>query len=301
MKTQIRLTYNSELPLKKDKFNFFLKILTAISMFLFMVTLAAYFMMSAMISSWNKSIIDGLTIQIMPASETLSQDDEQMRVSKVVLFFQGLDGVEKVKQISDEQIKKLMSPWLGANANIESLPMPKLLDVRLKNGRNFDYEKAAEMLKEVAPYASIDNHGLWLKKLIKSTSSLKILSLFVLVLVFGASIFSLFYAVETSLRVHQNIIEILHIMGATDSYVAKQYAFRGLKIGFISSLIGMLVGMLALFAISRLSSGLETGLLGSASLSVSNWCVLLSLPIWAALISMVMSFLCVKQTLRKIV
>jgi len=301
MKSQISLLQHSELPLKEDRANFFLEISTAISVFLFTITLAAYFMMSSMIASWNKSIINGLTIQIQPSSELMNQEDEQMAVNKVILFVQGMEGVQKVKQISNEQITKLMSPWLGDNANIEALPIPKLLDVRLKNGQTFDYKKAATSLKEIAPYASIDNHGLWLKKLVKSTSSLKLLSLFVLFLVLSASVFSIFYAVETSLKVHQNIIEILHIMGATDGYVAKQYAVRSCKISFISSIGGTILGLLSILVIAKLSSGLETGLIGAASLSTSHWCCLLTLPLWAALVSTIMSFLCVKQSLRKIV
>lgn len=299
MKTKIQIVHKAELPLNEDKANFFLQISTAISVFLFSIALAAYFMTSSMINSWNKSIVDGLTVQIMPASEDLSEEDDLLRTNKVISFFEGLEGVSKVKKVSDEQIQKLMEPWLGKNADIDSLPMPKLLNVRLKDGKTFDFAKTADSLKEFAPYASIDNHGLWLKKLIKSAGSLKLLSLFVLALVLSAAVFSLFYAVETSLKVHQNIVEILHIMGATDSYVAKQYALRGLKVGFVASLGGMLLGLLALFVISHLSSGLQTGLIGAASLSAMHWLVIVSLPIWAALLSMMMSFWSVKRVLRK--
>lgn len=295
-----KLIHGSELPLQQDKANFFLEISTAVFVFLFSITLAAYFMISVMIGAWNKSIIDGLTVQIMPSAEAITEDEEQLRINKVIFFMQGLDGVETVKLVSDKRIKKIMSPWLGANANIEDLPLPKLLNVRLKNGQNFDYNKAKDSLQEIAPYASIDNHGIWLQKLMKIASSLKALSVFILLLVLTAAVFSLFYAVETSLKVHQNIIEILHIMGATDDYVANQYAIRGLKVGFIASFIGMILSVLALFAISHLSSGLETGLIGSAKLTVMHWGILISLPIWTALLSMVMSFFCVKKTLGKI-
>ena len=300
MKNSFLSFKNSELPLKNDKANLFLEISTAVSVFLFSITLAAYFMISAIISSWNKNIIDGLTVQIAAPSEELSIEENQMRTNKVIMFFEGLNGVEKVRLVSDQKIKKLMAPWLGADADIDSLPLPKLLNVRLKDGRTFDYKAAKASLSEVAPYASIDNHGIWLKKLIKSASSLKVLSLFILLLVLTAALFSLFYAVGTSLKVHQNIIEILHIMGATDSYVAKQYAFRSFWVGLISSICGTLITLLALFAVSKLSSGLETGLVGAANLSNTHWFVLCSMPICASTLSMVMAYLCVKRTLGKI-
>ncbi len=118
MKTSFLNRYRTEIPLHDDKANFFLEISTAASVFLFSIILAAYFMTSAMINTWNKNIIDGLTVQIMPSNEELSADEELLRTEKVVSFFDQIEGVEKVKKISDGQIKHLMSPWLGDCANI---------------------------------------------------------------------------------------------------------------------------------------------------------------------------------------
>ena len=126
------------------------------------------------------------------------------------------------------------------------------------------------------------------------------LSLFVLMLVLIASVFSLFYAVGSSLKVHQNIIEILHIMGATDSYIARQYAYRSFVVGLVSSVAGTIITLLALFVVSKLSSGLETGLIGAAKLSDVHWAVLCAMPIFASVLSMVMSYACVKRILGKI-
>ena len=299
MLTRLIAKHRSELPLKEDKANFFLEISITISVFLFSMALAAYFMISQVICSWDNRIIDGLTVQIMPSEETLSTDEEMLRINKVVHFFEGLDGVKKVKQIDEQKIKHLMAPWIGENANIEELPLPVLLDVRLINGKTFDYEKARDSLYTLAPYASIDNHGVWLKKLVKSATSLKTLSVFILILVLIAAVFSSIYAVQTSLKVHQNIIEILHIMGATDDYVAKQYAFRGFLIGLFSSAVGTILSLIALHIVSHLSSGLETGLIGAAGLSTMHWFVLASIPLLAGFIAMLTSFLSVKHTLKE--
>ncbi len=299
MLNKLNIRRRTELPLKEDKANFFLEISTAISVFLFSMALVAYFMTSAVISSWRESIIDGLTVQILPPSEQILPDEETLRIGKVIHFFEGLSGVEKVAVVKEKQIKKLMTPWLGANADLEALPLPKLLNVRLSDGKTFDFEKAGDDLKEIAPYASIDNHGIWLKKLIKSATSLKSLSLFVLILVLSVAVFSILYAVGTSLKVHQNIIEILHIMGATDNYVAKQYALRGFFVGFFSSLAGTLMAFLALRIVSHLSSGLETGLIGAVSLGFEHWTVLALIPLFSAVLSMVTSFFCVKHTLKE--
>lgn len=300
MKCSLSLLRHSELPLKEYKYNLFLKISTGIAVFLFSVTLAAYFMISSVIQSWNKNIIDGLTVQIMPSKEVVTEDENLLRINKAIAYFEGLEGVRKVTLVSDQKIQELMSSWLGSNADLSALPVPQLLDVKLENGRTFDYEKAVEGLKEIAPYASIDNHGIWLKKLIKSAASLQVLSVFILGLVLTVVVCSLFYAVQTSLRVHQNIVEILHIMGATDDYIAKQYAFRAFWIALFSGFIGTVIAFFVLMTISHLSSDLEAGLIRAASLSFGNRLFLMTMPLWSAVLSMIMTFGCVKKTLGKL-
>ncbi len=291
----------SELPLKEDQANTFLEISIVVSVFLFSITLAAFFVISAMISSWNKSIVDGLSVQIMPSEQVLSADEELLRVGKVIQFFEGFENVEKVIQIKDSQIQKLMRPWLGQNVDLKELPMPKLLDVRLKNGKFFDYDKAAAQLKDVAPYASMDNYAIWLQKLVKSASSLKALSVFVLMLVLITTSFSIMYAVQTSLKIHQNIIEILHIMGATDDYIGKQYAKRIFIVALLASIIGSILSILALLMISYISANLDTGLIASATLTHFHWALLALLPLPTSLFAMLTALISVKRTLGKII
>ena len=295
----LRLSRHNELPLKEDNSNIFLEVSTAIAVFLFSITLAAYFVISSVIESFNKNIVDGLTVQIMPSMEVLTEEESSLRTNKVIAYFENLQGVKKVSVVSNQKIKKLMSPWLGENADLDSIPVPQLLDVKLNSGRTFDYETAAKNLKEIAPYASIDNHGIWLKQLIKTAASLKALSLFILGLVLTIALCSLFYALKTSLRVHQSIVEILHIMGATDDYVAKQYAARAFVVGLFSGAIGTMATFFVLFVISHLSSGLEAGLIHFASLTALHKICLLLIPLFSGFLSMVMSFICVKRTLGK--
>ena len=130
MLINFKMQQQTELPLKKDKANFFLQISTGVSVFLFSMVLAAYFMTSSVIASWNRAIIDGMTVQIMPSTQAVSPDEEKVRIGKVIHFFENLDGVEKVALVKEKQIKRLMAPWLGVNADIEALPLPKLLNVQ---------------------------------------------------------------------------------------------------------------------------------------------------------------------------
>ncbi len=300
MNSKIMIASHSELPLKKDKANLFLQIIMAIAVFLFSVALAGYLLINSVADSWQSNINGSLTVQIMPANEELSEQEAELRVNKVITFFENRQGVKKVTLMSDTQLKQLMSPWLGAQVDVASLPLPRLLEVYLTSEQGFDYAAAANDLHEVAPYASIDDHRVWLNRLLKLASSVKVLAMSVLLMILTVCVLSIFYATCTSLGIHKDIIEILHIMGAKDDYVARQYANRGLFIGLRAGVFGIALALGAFSLLHYVAEGMNKGLLGDVSLSFSGWIALASLPVWTALLSMATSYYAVRRTLGKI-
>ena len=213
-----------ELPLQDDSSNLFLQIMISIAVFLFGVTLAGVLSINSMLAAWNESILGSLTVQIMPindvnqeqaAAETLAQQE------KAVELLKSKPEVEKVTPLNNAQLQKLIQPWLGDGVAVSDLPIPRLIDVKLKPGAEVDFLRWSEELAETAPQASLDNHKLWLNKLIKFADGLKVLALAVLTLVVLITSGAIFYCTQTSLGLHKYIIEILHLMGAKDTYVAQ--------------------------------------------------------------------------------
>ena len=181
-----------ELPLQDDSSNLFLQIMISIAVFLFGVTLAGVLSINSMLAAWNESILGSLTVQIMPindvnqeqaAAETLAQQE------KAVELLKSKPEVEKVTPLNNAQLQKLIQPWLGDGVAVSDLPIP-----RLKPGAEVDFLRWSEELAETAPQASLDNHKLWLNKLIKFADGLKVLALAVLTLVVLITSGAIFYA-----------------------------------------------------------------------------------------------------------
>ena len=297
MKNKIMKHTQSELPFKNDESNLFLEVITTTSVFLMSITLAVFFMTSSLVDSWDKGIVNGLTIQVTPDS---NQDETELRVNKVVNFFEQYTSSDNIKIINDKKIQKLMSPWLGSDFEINSLPIPKLVEVRINSGNNLDFETIAQNLSETAPYTTINSHQVWLKKLINFAHSVKILSFSILLTVLSISLLSIFYATKTSLGIHQSIIEILHVMGATDDYIAKQYARRSFFIGLFSGIIGILLGAAGLWFVSSFATHLKGGIFDKASLDLPAILYIASVPMLTAIVSMSMAYITVRKTLGKI-
>ncbi len=291
-----------ELPLQDDSSNLFLQVMICIAVFLFGVTLAGVLSINSMLAAWNESILGSLTIQVMPLNDINPEQAKAQTLAqqeKAVELLQSKPEVDKVTPLNNEQLQKLIQPWLGDGVEINELPIPRLIDVRLKPGVEVDFIRWAEELAEAAPQASLDNHKLWLNKLIKFADGLKILALAVLVLVVVITSGAIFYCTQTSLGLHKHIIEILHLMGAKDTYVAQQYAKRTAWLGFLGGVYGLLLAIPTIFVIANLAKQIEGGIISEARLAATDWLTILSLPLFSMLIAMMTAYYTVKKTLEK--
>ena len=281
-----------ELPLQDDSSNLFLQIMISIAVFLFGVTLAGVLSINSMLAAWNESILGSLTVQIMPIND-VNQEQAAAETLK------SKPEVEKVTPLNNAQLQKLIQPWLGDGVAVSDLPIPRLIDVKLKPGAEVDFLRWSEELAETAPQASLDNHKLWLNKLIKFADGLKVLALAVLTLVVLITSGAIFYCTQTSLGLHKYIIEILHLMGAKDTYVAQQYAKRTAWLGFLGGLYGLVLAIPTIFVIANLARQIEGGIISDARLNSADWTAILSLPLFSMLIAMSTAYYTVKKTLEK--
>ena len=291
-----------ELPLSGDSTSLFLKIMISIAVFIFAITLSGVLSINSMLQNWNDSILGSLTVQIMPVTNTKKEKalaETLAHQDKAIEFLKTVDGVEKVVPLKDEQLKRLIQPWLGDGVNIENLPMPRIIDVKVKKNAEIDFIDLSAKLAQATPMASIDNHKLWLSKLIKFADGLKMLAMSVLFLVIMITSGAIFYTTQTSLGLHRYIIEILHQMGAKDTYIAQQYAHRMARIGLIGGLIGVACAVPTIFVISSLAKQIEGGIISEATLSIPAWLMIFSLPLFSLTIATTTAYYTVKQTLQK--
>ena len=214
---------------------------------------------------------------------------------------ENVSGVKSVRVLSSDDIEKLMTPWLGNKIDISELPIPALLDVGIKEDGSINYDEVTRGLKQITPNATIDNHRLWLNRLLKFASSLKHTALLMLLLVMGICAFSIYYSTRTSLWINRDTLEILHVVGATDQYIAKQYAFNYAKIGFFSGIIGLFIAIPCIVLIGKYGISTGSGLINGAKLSVFAWSLIMITPLLSSAYSMLTSYLTVRRSLEKLI
>ncbi len=302
MSDHVFIARKQELPLKGENTSLFLQVIISIAVFIFAITLSGVLSVDSVVNSWNKSILGSLTVQIIPVNDINKEKaraETLVYEEKAVEFLKSVNGVTRVSALSDEQLNELLRPWLGDGIDISELPAPRIIDVRISPDAEFDFAQLAKDLAAASPQASLDNHKLWLNKLIAFADGLNLIASTILILISAITSGAIFYTTQMSLGLHRQIIEILHVIGAKDAYIAQQYARRMAFLGLTGGIIGLFFAVPAIFFIGNLALAIEGGIISEANLSVGSWIMILSLPLFSMLIAMLTAYYTVKKTLKK--
>ena len=131
------------------------------------------------------------------------------------------------------------------------------------------------------------------------TDGLNLIATTILTLVIAITSGAIFYTTQMSMGLHKDIIEILHIIGAKDTYIAQQYAKRMGFLGLIGGIFGLIFAIPAIFFIGNLANSIKGGIISEATLGINDWLYILILPLFSMSISMMTAYYTVKNTLKK--
>ena len=124
-------------------------------MFLFAVTLAGVLSINSMLVNWNSSILGSLTVQIIPVNgvdKLKAKNETLIQEQRAAAMLEAMPEVQKVTPLNDGQLERLLKPWLGDDVDLSNLPMPRLIDVKLKKDAEINFMALAEKLATVAPH-----------------------------------------------------------------------------------------------------------------------------------------------------
>src|SRR5579871_3463200 len=116
----------SDLPLEGDATSRYLPWLIAPMVFLAAVALAAAFVLTAMVSSWDRDVSGTLTVEIAPMLGDADQASAKMKatVDKAIATIKATPGVINAEALPHEKLVSLLAPWLGNPDLLKDLPLP---------------------------------------------------------------------------------------------------------------------------------------------------------------------------------
>lgn len=285
----------SDLPLERDALGRFLPWLIAFMVYLAALALAGVLVLNAVVTRWDQGMAGILTVQMVPEGKGA----DTARIEAAVAVLMDTPGVIHANALGTERVAALLEPWLGTTGGLSDLPLPILIDVQLVPGSHVDLETLGDRLATAVPGTTVDDHRVWLDRLLRLIRVVEVLAGVILALIGVACIGTVVFTTRTGMAIHREAIEVLHLIGAQDTYVASQFAGRALSLGMKGGGLGLLLAIPTLAGIGYLARNLGSGMLPDFTLDVVHWAALGALPVAAAVISMVTARLTVLGTLRR--
>ncbi len=283
------------LPLRGDASGRFLVWTAAVMSFLAALALGAVLAVGSMVDRWDRSIAGSATVLIL-ADGDLPPAELQARQSRAVAALRAVPGVEEATPLSAADAARLIEPWIGA-AETGDLPVPAVITLRYAPGAaSVEAMKAA--LRDI-PGASFDDHLQWLDGLRRLARTGTLAGLTVLALVGLVATLSVMFATGSALSIQRDVLEVLHIIGARDGYIATGFARRTTSLALQGAVLGTIAGAMLLGLAQLYLSGIAGGggMVSGLGLGGLDWVTLALLPIPIAVLAGATAYLTARRTL----
>jgi cell division transport system permease protein len=291
------IALRSELPLKGDTSGRFVVWLVMVLVFMAAIAVTTNAYIGALLHHWNQSVTGTLTIQIPVMLD--AKDPTSAGITEHVLdILNRHPAVERASAVPREKVTELLKPWFGAGEAVADLPLPVLVDVRLSTSEPSAISAVSTSVQTAAPGAVIDDHRAWLNRVIGLAEGLGAIAITAMMLVTAALGLTIVFATRASLAEFGQVIEVLHVVGAKDGYVAGQFARRALMQSLIGGAAGLVLYAPTLGFITWLASRIEPGILPDIGFPPSHWIALALLPFIAGLIATITANVTVRRALR---
>jgi cell division transport system permease protein len=281
-----------------------LVIVIAIMTFLACLTAGGAILVATASQDWRGEVSREVTIQIKPAPG----QDIEATVAKAAETARTAPGVADVRALSKRESEQLLEPWLGNGLDLTELPIPRLIVVRMLDLKAPDIAALRNALAAQAPGANLDDHRLWLARLDTMADAIVIFASLLFLLMISAMTMAVGFATRGAMAGNREIIEVLHFVGAADSYISRQFQAHFLRLGLRGGLIGGALAALFFVGASALSAwwtssvgGEEIGaLFGAFSLAPRGYGAILAVAVAIAILTGAISRIIVYRHLRRL-
>lgn len=158
--------------------------------------------------------------------------------AKAAELLAGTPGVIEARALEPAKAYDLIRPWVGDVSDLEDLPVPRLVTVSLDKAKPINAQQLAQTLKTAGVDASVDDHSLWIKDIRRSANLARALGAGVFMLIAGAAAAVVAFATRAGLAARRDVVEVLHLSGVADGYIARLFQLRFAKMALLGGLIG---------------------------------------------------------------
>ncbi len=244
--------------------------------------------------AWTSEVTGQITIRVRGG---------EADVARAVAITTGTAGIAAARALDRAESEELLKPWLGPDGLPEDILLPTLIAAEAAPGSTGTAARVSEALAQAKIDATVDDHVTWSADARRATDTIGVVALSAVILLGATGVAVIAFATHATLLARKDIVELLHLTGAKDSFISglfeRRFLMLGVQAGALGALLAFGAAAFALFA-ARQAEG-QAWLLPQLSLSLADGLILGLAPLVAGAASMVAAKVTVMRSLSDMV
>lgn len=282
----------TDIPFARDDAHRFLPAIVAAMVAITALLLAVGLSFARSLDAQQRDVTGNVQVQISaPEKERSKATDEALAIIKTV------QGVSDTVVLKQEQVADLLKPWLGDSEALEGIDLPVMIELKTREG--FDAAALKKALNAKLKNVRVETPQKWLEQLARvlrlAQAALLLLSLCLI-----ASLVALAVLIaRTALRLHFKAVNLLHLFGATDDYILRQFQTHNAWMVGKGALIGSAVAAMLLLAAHAVTGNMQNPVLPQIAFGVGHAVLFILLPLFIGFVSYIATRLTVQGMLQR--
>ncbi len=207
---------------RQDGRDWALAFVVATLCFLVCITVFAVLASDRAAAGWRRELAASATVQVRPrGGETGSE-----AAANAAEALAGVKGVNEAQALDRDAAEKLLEPWLGKGNIPDDLPIPHLVTLELDPAAPAKVADLNAALVAAGIDATVDDHARWMRDVERAGAAVSGIALAAGLLVALAAAAVVAFATRAGLAARRDVVEVLHLSGAKDSFVAGLFQRR---------------------------------------------------------------------------
>lgn len=252
---------------------------------------------------WRGAVTNEMTIQIRPDVRR----DMERDLRRTAEIARAAPGVREARVLPRADSDRLLEPWLGAGLELADLPIPRLVVLTIAPNSRPDVEALRQALRRDVPGATLDDHRLWIGRLSALAQTMILAGVVVVALITAAAGLAVAFATRGAMAGSHDSVEVLHLVGADDDFIAREFQGRFLMLGLEGGAIGGVMALLTTVVLGWLSASWTAGpgadqlrtLFGAFEMGWTGYLIVIGIAAMVAMIAGFVSRFTVRRHLRQ--
>ena len=186
-------------------------------------------------AEWTSSVEGELTVRLLDVD---SRGAEEARA-----LIAGFDQVEDARLVTRAEAAELLAPWFGAGGLPANLPLPVLVEVTAAPEAGRLGPELARQLTEAGINARVDDHADWAGDVRRTLGIVRWIALSAVALLAATAVAVIAFATHAALLARRDIVDVLHLSGAEDRFIATLFERRFWLLGLRAGAVGALAAL----------------------------------------------------------